>query len=260
MGENKDATISLIFKLMTEWKELPNYQLERRADIFFAYYLPDIMNYYFNEKRKNNEYNEVREITDSDIIPEFPIRIGNDENGYGGSNHSFKIDYAVFGEKNIYFVELKTDMASLDRKQISNLKKASVRKVNDLKLQLSQIYKGSDHKDKYVVLNKRLRDNGIGFSIESKNLKHEIEKFYDTPHEIIYILPERPDKYQELCKEYPSKYRKISKDVIEGLSSLEPDYITFSEVRDCLAGKQDGISEHFRCSLSKWMVKEDTCE
>jgi hypothetical protein len=33
--------IDTLFDRMDAWRHLPNYQLERRADIFFAMYLPE---------------------------------------------------------------------------------------------------------------------------------------------------------------------------------------------------------------------------
>jgi hypothetical protein len=64
--------IDKLFDLLDDWRLLPDYQLERRADIFFALSLPEIIKGKFN---KNIEY----------IIPEFPIKKVE-------SNQSFKID------------------------------------------------------------------------------------------------------------------------------------------------------------------------
>jgi hypothetical protein len=36
-------TISKIFDNLDSWRHLPSYQLERRADIFFAAYLPELL-------------------------------------------------------------------------------------------------------------------------------------------------------------------------------------------------------------------------
>ncbi|MBL8046740.1 MAG: hypothetical protein JNL09_09375, partial [Anaerolineales bacterium] len=93
--------IEEIFDWLDRWRQLPAYQLERRADIFFALYLPEIIAYKFA-------------LTAKFIIPEFPIRIGeiseNTEN-----NQSFKADYLVITENRYRFmlVELKTDQGSI---------------------------------------------------------------------------------------------------------------------------------------------------
>ena len=36
-------SVQQVFSLLDRWRHLPNYQLERRADIFFAVYLPKIL-------------------------------------------------------------------------------------------------------------------------------------------------------------------------------------------------------------------------
>ena len=84
-----------VFDILDDWMKYANYQLERRADIYFARYLPEIMKL---------EYIGEMNIDDTHIIPEFPIIVP------GKNTDSKKIDYAVFGEKGLYFIELKTTM------------------------------------------------------------------------------------------------------------------------------------------------------
>jgi len=43
-------TINKLFDLMDDWRNLPAYQLERRADIFFAIHLEEII-----EKKNQNK-------------------------------------------------------------------------------------------------------------------------------------------------------------------------------------------------------------
>ena len=38
-----DPTIDGVFELLDKWRHLPGYQLERRADIYFAMFLPDVL-------------------------------------------------------------------------------------------------------------------------------------------------------------------------------------------------------------------------
>jgi hypothetical protein len=93
---------------MDKWRHLPAYRLEPRADIFFAVFLPEIIQSKFDIA--------VRE----PIIPEFPFRRGTI---YGehcdGPNASVKVDYLVSSEdgNRVFFVELKTDMASFRPEQ-----------------------------------------------------------------------------------------------------------------------------------------------
>src|SRR5271157_6345504 len=92
--------INDIFDNMDAWRHLPAYQLERRADIFFSIYLPDILAHKLG-------------VNITGIIPEFPIRIGTIQSKVD-INKSFKIDYLAKGNdiNTIVFVELKTDEGS----------------------------------------------------------------------------------------------------------------------------------------------------
>lgn len=67
-----------LFDLLTDWRQLPAYQLERRADIFFALYLEDLLTYcgYFAAGDQLT------------VIPEFPAKQEH-------MNLSDRIDYMV---------------------------------------------------------------------------------------------------------------------------------------------------------------------
>ena len=56
--------IEQIFKLLRNWYKLPKYQLERRLDIFFVLYLPDILSNLKGIHIKSYD----------NILPEFPIK------------------------------------------------------------------------------------------------------------------------------------------------------------------------------------------
>ena len=56
--------INTLFDRMDAWRHLPNYQLERRADLFFSLYLPEVL-----------EAKLGFPVADQ-IVPEFPVRIG----------------------------------------------------------------------------------------------------------------------------------------------------------------------------------------
>ena len=59
-----ETLIDVLFDKLDMWRNLPAYQLERRADIFFAIYLKDII---------QNKYRTIIDFT----IPEFPVRRGD---------------------------------------------------------------------------------------------------------------------------------------------------------------------------------------
>ena len=103
-GDSKNSespTIERVFELLDKWRHLPTYQLERRADIFFALFLPEVLGVRFDMK-----INPL-------LVPEFPIKKEED-------NRSTKADYLALQKsedggpvKQAFLVELKTDMASL---------------------------------------------------------------------------------------------------------------------------------------------------
>jgi hypothetical protein len=93
--------LDVLFQHLDQWRHLPSYQLERRADVFFSVYLKGV----------------VQEFTgldlEDDIIPEMPIKrdlIWPEQ----PTNQSVKVDYALFARdrRRVIFVELKTDGAS----------------------------------------------------------------------------------------------------------------------------------------------------
>ena len=105
-----------IFKNLDDWRHFPHYQLERRVDIFFSYFLRGLMQKKFG-------------IEDPIVIPEFPI---NKNILYTTKdNQPKRIDYAVFDRlaigthPRVFLIELKTDMNSV-------LKKETEEQLNDM--------------------------------------------------------------------------------------------------------------------------------
>jgi hypothetical protein len=166
--------INKIFDLLDTWRNLPAYQLERRADIFFALYLPKIISAKF-------------EIDAEYIIPEFPVRIGTIYNStkLKNPNLSFKIDYVVVSKSagKIYLVELKTDDGSRRDKQDWYLEKSKEIGIKLLVDGILDIYKATSSKKKYGNLLNILSE--IGFIKLPENTNTCID--YDI--EIVYIQP-----------------------------------------------------------------------
>lgn len=105
--------IDTIFAKLDAWRHLPAYQLERRADIFFAVYLRDVLSAFTGIP--------IHEV----IIPELPIKrdlIWPDN----PSNQSVKVDYCLFAEdlSRVFFIELKTDGGSRRAAQDEYLSRA----------------------------------------------------------------------------------------------------------------------------------------
>jgi len=154
--------INELFDLMDKWRHYPNWQLERRADIFFALYLEKIL--------ATTGVSKVRL-----IIPEFPVRIG--EISEVDINKSKKIDYLVLSESEVILVELKTDNSSRRLEQDDYLRKAQEIGLGALIAGVKKIYQATIAKKKYDYLMKDIS------TIEAT------ADYAKLPMRIIYIQP-----------------------------------------------------------------------
>jgi len=142
--------INVIFDRMDAWRHFPNYQLERRADIFFALYLPEVL-----EAKLGFP---VR----PELVPEFPVRIGTIYPDTPTSK-SYKIDYlalSVDSDKAI-LVELKTEGLSLRREQDEYLRAAQNAGLIRLLEGLLDIFRATNSKRKYFCLLEQLGSMGL---------------------------------------------------------------------------------------------------
>ena len=110
-----NPAIDDVFKLLDQWRHLPKYQLERRADIYFAMFLPIVLQKHFEADFKDT------------IIPEFPLK-------KDGSFASTNVDYFALSKEcdQFFLVELKTDLSSLGEEQDNYLKKAVEKNLKSL--------------------------------------------------------------------------------------------------------------------------------
>lgn len=134
-------TFDSVFDQLDQWRHLPDYQLERRADIFFAVHLPAFLSH-----RYGVAVNPL-------LVPEFPLRIGT-INPHIPINQSFKIDYLAIAEdlSRAWFVELKTDAGSRREKQNAYLKAAQHVGLPALIQGVLQITAATNAKRKYCCL------------------------------------------------------------------------------------------------------------
>jgi len=211
-----------VFDLLDEWRELPTYQLERRADIYFARYLPIIL--------KKHPMIGV-EIKYGQIFPEFPL-----EKIVSGNKPekimSTKVDYAVFGQNCLYLIELKTDMRSRNRDQDERLTRVKEKGFADYIKDVFEIIgperKNKEDQAKYDTLIERLKHEGITSSHANKR---EIK--------IIYIQP------------WPSKKQLCELN--------ETIYIYFCDIADYIS-ESAFPDERFCKSLRIWGDKRPTAD
>ncbi len=163
-----------LFDNMDTWRHLPAYQLERRADIFFSIYLPDLL------------FSKLG-VQVAGIIPEFPIRTGT----IGirpNNNQSFKADYLVKAEavNRVILIELKTDDISRRDEQDRYLERAAQVGMVKLLEGVRQIYEATNSKRKYRYLLRALREMGL-IVLEDRGAFRIVQADYGV--EIIYIQP-----------------------------------------------------------------------
>jgi hypothetical protein len=215
-----DELVHQIFSNLDEYRQLPNYQLERRADIFFSIYLKEIL-----------EKHLVVEI--DSFIPEFPLKIDRTTHSGKSSNLSNKADYfaVCWQSKTIYLIELKTESTSLRISQHEYLVNAKEKGLYSLLNDLCNIGKASRHKAKYTMLFKYLRDLKL-IDIHNKPLPENIFKI-----EIVYIIP---------------SIKKGS-----NAAPLNVTIITFKDIIECLKHHKDILSQRFIQSLFTWSPESD---
>ena len=110
-----ELSLRSVLDRLEQWRHLPAYQLERRADIFLSFVLPEIL-------KKKFKLNQVE---DMKVIPEFPLHKRKLFDATETGNASAKVDFAVFSRtcNRIFLVELKTDNNSINRNQLCRMVK-----------------------------------------------------------------------------------------------------------------------------------------
>ncbi len=212
-----DSKINQLFNNLDTWRHLPNYQLERRADIFFSLYLAEVL----------HEQKFLELVGELSIIPEFPCRIGTVD-CQSESNRSFKIDYLVTSEtsRKACFVELKTDNGSVAHTQIVNMQKACAKSLGSLTSAISnQIMDNTNAGSKYSYLIEKTK---------------KYEEWKNVHPKIVFIVPIAPP--------ISSPLNQVSKDQITILTF--EDFIKAAEKHNTCA-----ISQSFANSLRKWQTK-----
>ena len=232
--------INDIFNRMDKWRHLPDWQLERRADLFFSLYLKEVMEKKFKVGIKDT------------IIPEFPLRI-RPKSPKKQTNRTNKVDYAVFSDEDepqCYLIELKTDMKSIDREQLEYLEQAREKKITTLVKELKSVFESTDEKRKYLNLFEALKNVGLVEFKSQQNAIHNFKKYSTwaqvledikisnniTKPKIVYIQPLQDDENTLKPKSFQT--------------------ITFTDFVAALSGHSDSLTDRFRLSLSNWKTEK----
>ena len=194
MADTTDATVKRVFALLDRWRHLPAYQLERRADVLFALFLPDVLQGHFGVP------------INPKLIPEFPIKNQDD-------NQSSKVDFLALQDspdgkraERAFLVELKTDMASRREEQDKTLRYAERRGMKKLIIDVLEICTATNQKPKYVHLLSLLSEVGLldykealwpvrqGYSALLKEMTEEVKRPRHWPSlEVVYVQPRVPE-------------------------------------------------------------------
>lgn len=221
-GDSKSSEISLegVLALLDRWRHLPAYQLERRADVLFALFLPEVLGTYFGIS--------VNPL----LIPEFPIK-------KEGDNQSKKVDYfAVQANEpagQAFLVELKTDMASWREEQDEYLREAVSGGLKKLVLGILDICRATDAWKKYVHLLKLLSCLDL---IEYEDALYRGGRDYR----------EALDKIQGGVK---CRKRWPSLEVVYVQPKLPSNIIDFDKFAETIEGSGD-VGRTFACYLREW--------
>ncbi len=134
------SDVHALFELLDQWRHLPNYQLERRADIFFGRYLPEFLGDRFG-------------VSIGSVVPEFPVKRDLIWPSHP-TNTSVKIDYVALSEDRMrcFFVELKTDVDSRRQAQDHYLETCKAIGFAPILDGLTAIVKASSAHQKYFHL------------------------------------------------------------------------------------------------------------
>lgn len=237
--------IDQIFEQLDDWRHLPTYQLERRADIFFSLYLPKIL-----KDRTGKDINDI-------VIPEFPLH-KKTLFGEVGNNQSCRADYLALSKDgtSAYLVELKTDKGSGRQVQDEYLEKAQKVGLDKLLNGLREVFEVTTSKRKYFCLLKRLEELGLVSNLS----------------EIEYIMKQdRLNGFKAaLAKDNVVKIPKLETDLslvcIQPSSCSKEDearpfttWISFEEVRKVVSRHKDPLSKRFAESLEAWEARAGDC-
>lgn len=222
-----------LFRLLDSYRHLPDYQLERRADILFAIYLPAYL-----ERTRGVSLSPV-------VIPELPIKrdlIWPET----PTHHSVKVDYcfsAADGSQ-VFFVELKTDDKSRRETQDTYLQRSQALGFRRIVEGIVDIVRVSKARQKYYHLAVALQRLGhlrlpdtlpdYLYPKPRAGLSQQLAAIEvlapDPPIEVVYLQPTRPD----------------------ALDTTDPRYIDFTQFAAFVREHPDELSQLFAASLERW--------
>lgn len=205
--------LGAVLKLLDRWRDFPSYQLERRADVFFALYLPGIVEHALGVK------------VDPRVVPEFPIK--REDN-----NQSTKVDYFLLAEDRsvAFLVEFKTEMESRNESQDAYLRMAKERGLNRLLEDIPVVAAASNQKAKYVHLLHGLSGLGLlslpsdideyAFPKARRGITRRLGEVRAIPSdahvEVVYLQPRDSESERSISFRQVAEYLRTVDDALAG--------------------------------------------
>lgn len=209
--------IERVFDRLDRWRCLPDYQLERRADLFFSLYVPEIL-----EDRLHRPFR-------SSVVPEFPIKQED-------SNRSDKADYLGISSEfdQLVLVELKTDRNSVRSPQFEYLIRGARKDARTLLRDLDDIRSASRFTTKYDCLLDELEQLGLTTKAAEQ---------IGANHPVVLIAPDQDFRNREPVEQ---KFKD---------AEVPFHVVDFEIVRRVVVQHHDPISQRFAESLRLWLEK-----
>lgn len=221
--------VAELFDRMDEWRHFPKYQLERRADIFFSLYLPEVLEAKLGFPMR------------PELAPEFPVRKGTID-PHIQTDDSCNIDYLALSASGTeaVFVELKTEGVSRRVSQDEYLLASQRVGLPALLDGLCSIFRATKAKRKYFTLLQHLEHMGL------LQIPGELTEIMAGPS-----LRGASQASTDIVVTSPSTIPHI---VYVQPNDDGPDgtIVSFREFAGVVAGHPDPVSQRFAASLREW--------
>jgi hypothetical protein len=224
--------IDAVFDRMDAWRHLPKYQLERRSDLFFSLYLPEVL-----ESRLGLPMHD-------EVTPEFPVHKATIYPDHRGDD-CCNIDYLALsadGSQPV-FVELKTDQASRRVRQDDYLLRAQEAGLPILLEGVCSIFRATSrrYRHKWFALLLHLQALGL----------------LQVPDRLRDIMAARshrgaPEASSEIVVTAPAKRPQIVYVQPRADDTGDVTAISFEDYAEVVARYSDPVSQRFAASVREW--------
>ena len=226
--------IAAVFDRMDAWRHLPKYQLERRSDLFFSLYLPEVL-----EAKLDFP-------VDHRVVPEFPVRKAT-IHAYLRGDDCCNIDYLALsatGSESV-FVELKTDQASRRVQQDDYLLKAQQVGLPALLKGICSIFRATTkpYRPKWFALIRHLEEIGLLQIPVGLNDIMAGQSHRGAPAASTEVVITAPTAEPHIVYVQPQVAGDGEGDVVA---------ISFREYAEVVARHSDPVSQRFAKSLLEW--------